>query len=102
MTSTIGEGSNRSTDAISKIFASSLWKENDLQLSQKIFIILFCARDTDNPINVKEISELTKVTSNLPDSVDFEWIIGEDSSLGDKVKLILFGAFKKKSLFNHL
>ena len=102
VTSTIGEGSNRITDAISKIFASSLWKEYDLQLSQKIFIKLLCARDTDNPVNVKEISELTKVTSNLPDSVDFEWIIGDDSSLGDKVKLILFGAFKKKSLFNHL
>ena len=101
ITSTIGEGINRVANAISMILASPLWEDYDLKSSQMILIKLLCARNI-NTVNTDEMCELTKFNISLPQSVDIKWCIGDDSSLGDKVKLILFGAFKKKSLFNHL
>ena len=50
-----------------------------------------CSKDSDNPIRAEEINEITSFTSKLS-GIDVKWGIGDDPSLGDKVKITVLAS----------
>ncbi|MDE7402844.1 MAG: cell division protein FtsZ [Muribaculaceae bacterium] len=88
----VGEGENRITQAIQNALHSPLLKLNDIMTSKRLLFKFMCWKDSDNPIRAEEIAEITNFTSKLPQSIDVKWGIGDDPSLGDKVKITLLAS----------
>ncbi len=88
----IGEGEHRITDAITKALHSPLLKMHDINTSKRLLFKFICAKDSENPIKTSEIAEITSFTSKLPSSIDVKWGIGDDPSMGDKVKITVLAS----------
>lgn len=88
----VGEGENRITDAIQKALHSPLLKLHDINTSKRLLFKFICSKDSENPIRAEEIAEITNFTSRLPASIDVKWGIGDDPSLGDKVKITVLAS----------
>lgn len=88
----IGEGEHRITDAIQNALHSPLLKTHDIYSSKRLLMKFMCWRDSPNPLRAEEISEITQFTSKLPSSIDVKWGIGDDPSLGDKVKITVLAS----------
>lgn len=88
----IGEGEHRITDAINKALHSPLLKRHDINSSQRLLLKFVCSKDSENPIRAEEISEITNFTNQLPKTVMVKWGIGDDPSLGDKVKFTVLAS----------
>ncbi len=87
-----GEGEHRITDAIQNALHSPLLKSHDIYTSKRLLLKFMCWRDSPNPLRAEEISEITQFTNKLPSSIDVKWGIGDDPSLGDKVKITVLAA----------
>lgn len=87
-----GEGEHRVTDALSKALSSPLLKMNDIKTSKRLLLKFLCAKDSDNPIRSEEMTEITNFTSELPSNIKVKWGIGDDPSLGDKVKITVLAS----------
>lgn len=87
-----GEGEHRLTDAIQKALHSPLLKRHDIRTSKRLLFKFVCSKDSENPIKAGEIEEINNFTSKLPPSIDVKWGIGDDPSLGDKVKVTLLAS----------
>ena len=100
MASAIGNMPDRLSDAMhtisettSNICRSSLWNGHS-KLSEKLIIFkVLCSRDSKYPITADELSYIYKYISDLPDTVEVKWSVGDDPSLGEKVKLIFLTCF---------
>ena len=88
----IGEGEHRITDAITKALHSPLLKMHDINTSKRLLFKFVCAKDSENPIKTSEIAEITSFTSKLPSSIDVKWGIGDDPTMGDKVKITVLAS----------
>ena len=88
----IGEGEHRITDAIQNALHSPLLKSHDIYSSKRLLLKFMCWRDSPNPLRTEEISEITQFTNKLPSSIDVKWGIGDDPSLGDKVKITVLAS----------
>ena len=88
----IGEGEHRISDAIQKALHSPLLKLHDINTSKRLLFKFICAKDSKNPIRAEEIAEITNFTSKLPSSIDVKWGIGDDPSMGDKVKITVLAS----------
>lgn len=77
----IGEGEHRITDALNKALHSPLLKLDDIYASKRLLIKFMCAKDSENPIRAEEIAEITSFTSRLPSSIDVKWGIGDGRAL---------------------
>lgn len=88
----IGEGEHRISDAIRNALHSPLLRAHDINTSKRLLIKFMCSKDSDNPIVAEEIDEITSFTSKLPDSIDVKWGIGDDPTLGDKVKVTVLAS----------
>lgn len=88
----VGEGENRISDAIHKALHSPLLKLHDIKTSKRLLLKFMCSRDSENPIRAEEFSQITNFTSKLPSSIDVKWGIGDDPSLGDKVKITVLAS----------
>ena len=92
ITSAEGEGANRLSDAINKVCNSSVWNDHELKSANKLIIKIMGSKGSESPITVGEMDELSKFTSGLNTNATIKWGIGDDPSLGDKVKIILMAA----------
>lgn len=87
----IGEGKNRITNAITNALHSPLLKAHDIYTSKRLLFKFMCAKDSENPIRAEEIAEITSFTSKLT-GIDVKWGIGDDPTLGDKVKITVLAS----------
>lgn len=88
----VGEGEHRITDALNKALHSPLLKRHDINSSKRLLIKFMCAKDSENPIRAEEVAEITSFTSKLPSSIDVKWGIGDDPAMGDKVKITVLAS----------
>lgn len=88
----VGEGEHRITDAIQNALHSPLLKSHDIKTSKRLLFKFVCAKDSKNPIRAEEIAEITNFTSKLPSSIDVKWGIGDDPEMGDKVKITVLAS----------
>lgn len=87
-----GEGEHRITDAIQNALHSPLLKLHDIKTSKRLLFKFICSKDSDNPIRAEEIAEITNFTQKLPSSIDVKWGIGDDPTMGDKVKITVLAS----------
>lgn len=87
----VGEGEHRITNAIRNALHSPLLKAHDINTSKRLLFKFMCAKDSDNPIRAEEIAEITSFTSKLS-GIDVKWGIGDDPTLGDKVKITVLAS----------
>lgn len=100
MASAIGKMPNRLSDAMdvirettSSICRSSSWYEHG-KLSEKLVIFkVLCSRDSESPITRDELKDIHKYESDLPDTTEVKWSVGDDPSLGVQIKLIFLTCF---------
>lgn len=88
----IGEGEHRITDALNKALHSPLLKRHDINTSKRLLFKFMCSKDSENPIRAEEIAEITSFTSKLPSSIDVKWGIGDDPTMEDKVKITILAS----------
>ncbi|MCM1369173.1 MAG: cell division protein FtsZ [Candidatus Amulumruptor caecigallinarius] len=88
----VGEGEHRITDAIQNALHSPLLKLHDINTSKRLLFKFICSKDSENPIRAEEIAEITNFTSKLPASIDVKWGIGDDPTMGDKVKITVLAS----------
>ena len=88
----IGEGEHRITDAIQKALHSPLLKLHDIRTSKRLLFKFICSKDSENPIRAEEIAEINNFTSKLPSSIDVKWGIGDNPEMGDKVKITVLAS----------
>ncbi len=88
----IGEGEHRISDAIQNALHSPLLKTHDIYTSKRLMFKFMCWKDSPNALRMEEIAEITQFTSQLPSSIDVKWGIGDDPSLGDKVKITVLAS----------
>ncbi len=87
-----GEGEHRISDAIHNALHSPLLKAHDINTSKRLLLKFTCWKDSPNPIRTEEITEITEFTAKLPSSIDVKWGIGDDPSMGDRVKITVLAA----------
>jgi len=88
----LGEGEHRITDALQNALHSPLLKRHDIFTSKRLLFKFICAKDSKNPIRAEEIAEINNFTSKLPSSIDVKWGIGDDPTMGDKVKITVLAS----------
>ncbi len=88
----IGEGEHRITQAIDNALHSPLLKKHDINTSKRLLLKFMCSRDSEHPISTGEMAEITAFTSRLPSSIDVKWGIGDDPTMGDKVKVTVLAS----------
>lgn len=88
----IGEGEHRITDAIQKALHSPLLKSHDINTSKRLLFKFMGSKDSQNALRAEEIAEITNFTSKLPSGIDVKWGIGDDPSMGDKVKITVLAS----------
>lgn len=87
-----GEGEHRVTNAINNAIHSPLLKAHDIYSSKRLLLKFMCWKDAPNALGTKEINEITAFTSRLPKNIEVKWGIGDDPSLGDKVKVTILAS----------
>lgn len=88
----VGEGEHRITDAIHNALHSPLLNKHDINTSQRLLFKFICWKDSPNPLRAEEIREITKFTSELPKQIDVKWGIGDNPEMGDKVKITVLAS----------
>lgn len=88
----IGEGEHRITNAIQNALHSPLLKKHDIYTSKRLLFKFMCWKDAPNALRAEEIAEITAFTNKLPSSIDVKWGIGDDPSLGEKVKITVLAS----------
>lgn len=88
----IGEGDHRISDAINNALHSPLLKKHDINTSKRLLFKFTCSRNCDKPLRAEEIAEITQFTMKLPSSIDVKWGIGDDPALGEKVKVTVLAS----------
>lgn len=93
--SAVTEGEDRMSDALGKIRNSSVWDDFDLNSATKILVKIICNKDGNHQVRAEEIQEITAFMSKLPGTIDVKWSVGNDTSLGEAVKVIVFVSSSK-------
>ncbi len=88
----VGEGDNRISDAIHNALHSPLLKAHDIYTSKRLLLKFICWKDSPKPLRAEEIAEITQFTNKLPSSIDVKWGIGDDPTMGDKVKITVLAS----------
>lgn len=88
----VGEGEHRISQAIENALHSPLLKTHDIFTSKRLLFKFICSKDAEHPISAGEMDEITDFTSRLPDSIDVKWGIGDDPSMGDKIKVTVLAS----------
>lgn len=87
-----GEGEHRISDAIHNALHSPLLKAHDIKTSQRLLFKFTCWKDSENPLRAEEINAITQFTSQLPSNIDVKWGIGDDPTMGDRVKITVLAS----------
>lgn len=94
MSTGLGEGENRVTQAIEQALHSPLLNNNDIFKSKKILLhIVEPGPDGNAPLMVDEIADINEFMSKM-ENEDFvsKWGMSYDPSLGDKVKVTILAS----------
>ncbi|MBD5207558.1 MAG: cell division protein FtsZ [Bacteroidales bacterium] len=87
-----GEGEHRITDAIQNALHSPLLKKHDIYTSKRLLFKFMCWKDSPNALRMEEMGEIYQFTNQLPSSIDVKWGIGDDPTLGDRVKITVLAS----------
>ncbi len=87
-----GEGEHRVSNAIKAAMHSPLLKTHDLKSSKRLLLKVICSRDNKNAISMAEMAEIRQFTDTLPDSIDVKWGVGDDPSMGERVKITVLAS----------
>lgn len=88
----IGEGTNRISDAIHKALHSPLLKKHDINTSKRLLLKFMCSKDAANPLRTEEMAEIKQFTAKLSKTLDVKWGIGDKPELGDAVKVTILAS----------
>ncbi len=88
----VGTGEHRISDAIHNALHSPLLKAHDINTSKRLLFKFVCSRDAEHPLQANEIHEIRQFTANLPKSIDVKWGIADDPSMGDDVKVTILAS----------
>ena len=88
----IGEGPQRVTDAINNALTSPLLKKHDIKTAERLLLKFSVNRYGDKPLVAEEINQITAFTNDMSESIDVKWGIADDPSLGDKFKITVLAA----------
>lgn len=88
----IGEGDHRISDAINNALHSPLLKKHNIQTAKRLLLKFGCSKDSKRPVVASEIHEIHNFTSKLPQTIDVKWGIKDDPTLDDKVKVTILAA----------
>lgn len=88
----IGEGTNRISDAIHKALHSPLLKKHDINTSKRLLLKFMCSKDAANPLRTEEMAEIKQFTAKLSKTLDVKWGIGDKPELGDSVKVTILAS----------
>lgn len=88
----VGKGDRRISDAINNALHSPLLKKHDINTSKRLLFKFVCYRDADKPLTANEINEIREFTENLPKSIDVKWGIGNDPEMGNNVKVTILAS----------
>lgn len=88
----IGEGENRVTDAINNALTSPLLKKHNIKTAQRLLLKFAVNRFGPKPLKAEEVNEITAFTADMSDSIDVKWGIADDPELGDKFKITVLAA----------
>ena len=100
ISSAIGEGPDRmatAMDCISKSYScirkSLILKDYGNASEKLIFFKVLCSKYAERPVMSEELKEINKFTSSLSKSIKVMWSIGDDHSMGEKVKVIFLSIY---------
>ena len=88
----LGEGEHRVTDAIQNALHSPLLKKHDIKTSKRLLIKFSCSKDSSNPLTAKEMREIRDFTSKLSSTIGVKWGVADDPTLGDKIKVTILAS----------
>lgn len=84
----IAEGEHRVANLIEKLRKSSIWENFDIKTVKNIVLKFICSRNSKKKISEDELMEIKILTETFPESINVQWVISDDPSLGDRLKLI--------------
>lgn len=88
----VGEGEHRISNAIHNALHSPLLKKHDIKTSKRLLLKFSCNRNSENPVCAEEINEITQFTSKLPPSIDVKWGFADNPEMGDNVKVTILAS----------
>lgn len=88
----VGSGEHRISDAIHNALHSPLLKKHDINTSKRLLFKFVCSREAEHPLTSNEINEIYQFTANLPNSIDVKWGVGDDPAMGDDVKVTILAS----------
>lgn len=87
-----GEGEHRISNAIENALHSPLLKKHDIQTSKRLLMKVSHNRNSENPVKMEEMNEITAFTAKLPSTIDVKWGLHDSPDLGDKVKITILAS----------
>lgn len=88
----IGEGKHRISEAIRNALHSPLLKRHDIKTSKRLLLKFSCSAQSENAITAKEINEIQAFTAQLPSTIDVKWGIADNPTMGDAVKVTVLAS----------
>lgn len=88
----VGTGENRISNAIHNALHSPLLKKHDINTSKRLLFKFVCSRNAERPLTTNEINEIREFTDNLPNNIDVKWGIGDDPEMGNDVKVTILAS----------
>lgn len=88
ITSVEVEGGNRIRELMEKLFHSYIWSKFDIKKYRNIMLKFICSRHAEEKLFLKELEDIQFFAETFPESINVNWVIAEDSTLGDRMKLI--------------
>ncbi|MBO4966183.1 MAG: cell division protein FtsZ [Muribaculaceae bacterium] len=88
----IGEGPNRVSDAINNALTSPLLKKHDIKSSKRLLLKFSVNRKGEHPLKTDEIGQITSFTSDMPSTIGVKWGVADDPTLGDKFKITVLAS----------
>ena len=90
MSTGYGEGENRVSKAIDAALNSPLLNNSEIYRSKKLLLnIMYCQNNESEGLMMDEMHEVNDFMEKFEDDVITKWGLGNDSSLGDKIKVTI-------------
>lgn len=88
----IGEGPNRVSDAINNALTSPLLKKHNIKTSKRLLLKFSVNRNGEHPLKTDEIGQITTFTADMPSTIGVKWGVADDPTLGDKFKITVLAS----------
>lgn len=88
----IGKGENRVTDAIADALASPLLKNTDIRGSKKMLMALYISSNPENRFETWELDQFNEFVTDMNEDVDVMWGLYSVPDLTDEVKVTILAS----------